>query len=737
MASLSPAAYAKKHARTGDRIARRAARLRDRSAAQQGFHPSTGPSLATQIARALKRPGVVATGRPTTAEGVSAFHFSVRPITKGSDATALAGGTARPGASGAHQRYLEREGAAEKTLADIDIDVAHLATEQQEYIEREAAAEHVLASFGNISNIYEERMEFWRLVEESEYAPKTHVITFNPNYDLAFWKAVDTPALEAPPQLVEAVRDKITELKVDDPTAVAILTFFKAHQSADNDKTPAIGIEIGRGGRIQTRIIAELPHEVSAEKRVQIARDFCETRIANIEPPDPNEPDRPKVLRYWTVIHAPDSDNDSRNNHMHVVFYERPANKEIDDSTGQMQWDFAIKKTETDKHWNKRTRRRREQKRSRTVHMKSWTSESRAYFATLVNAALEEAGVKRRIDPRRYTDMGIDEEPIPRMEPKAYQKEKQGEPTAAGDRTIMAQWDRELKRISALYDAVVFDNAVVAKFNATADRFKTKLRTSTTEVEKTFGDWAKAVVDKRGALAERAAVLFNIAKIRSRLTPPLDHRPKDEIAATKAVIDELQKDELAPLNRLYRAALVKEKATLTALAKLERSYGSTSQTTTAAPTVTAPPHQASKGVAPPPPTPGSQPRPHTKSAAASSVGQGPATAPNAKAKAAPITPPPSPGAAAKPAQRHPPYGSLPGVGSLTPQLKPTPNPADFDSPTLARLEAERVRQYNALVRDWNRRHNAFKEPLEKAMNDMTAHVIAAADIDKGAMAETG
>jgi len=229
-----------------------------------------------------------------------------------------------------------------------------------------------------------------------------------------------------------------------------------------------------------------------------------------------------------TFIHAPDGHNDNRNNHLHVVFYDRPTDKMMDDATGTMQWDFAITKTTTDKHWNKRTQRPHERPRGRVTTKKEWTVQSRAYFATLVNVALEEAGVKRRIDPRRYTDMGIDEKPIPRMEPKAYQKEKQGTPTAAGDLTIAAQWDRELKRISALYDAVVFDNAVVAKFNATADRFKTKLRTSTTEVEKTFGDWAKAVVDKRGALAERAAVLFNIAKIRSRLTPPLDHRPKAE-----------------------------------------------------------------------------------------------------------------------------------------------------------------------------------------------------------------
>ena len=174
MANLSPAAYARKHARISGRIARRAARIQQRPASTQGFHASTGPSLASQIASALKRPGVVAVGRQTTADGVSTFHFSVRPITKGSEATALAGGTARPGASGAHQRYLEREGAAEKTLADIDIDVGHIATDQQAYLERPTPSRrpHVLACFGNISDIYEERMEFWRLAEEFASRPR-------------------------------------------------------------------------------------------------------------------------------------------------------------------------------------------------------------------------------------------------------------------------------------------------------------------------------------------------------------------------------------------------------------------------------------------------------------------------------------------------------------------------------------------------------------------------------------
>ena len=171
---------------------------------------------------------------------------------------------------------------------------------------------------------------------------------------------------------------------------------------------------------------------------------------------------------------------------------------------------------------------------------------------------------------------------------------------------------------------------------------------------------------KRGALAERAAVLFNIAKIRSRLTPPLDHRPKDEIDAIKAVIDDLQKDELAPLNRVYRHALVDEKASLATLAKLERTFSGT-------------PHAAAAPVA-----------------------------------AAPSVPPQA-------AQR-PTYGSISGAGRFTPKFNPTPklDPA-FDDATLARMVAERARQSQV---DRQLRHEAWAAPKRAMMDGTVAQIMS-------------
>jgi len=597
MAGASVDSYIRKQLGIGDRIARQAAKINQKVRIQAPTRPSTGPSFASQVAAAIKRPGVTAVGRPKTAEGGTTFHFSITPVTKGSAATALAGGTARPGAAAAHQQYVEREGAAEHAPGISDEKLESLAAEQQAYLERTEAVEnqHALASFGNISNFYEERLQFWRAVEEAEPSPKNHVIILDPSLDPDFWKAVDTPSLNAPSRIVSVARDEITRMSVDDPTAVLILNFAKAHSTRMEGKKPAIDIEIGRGGRIQTRLIAELPHELDADTRIKIAKDFCETQIANLDIQKPNKkPNKTKeTLRYWAVIHAPDSHNDSRNNHLHVVFYERPTDRIPHPKTGVECWDFEpIYAKRSPKNRTLYTARHDQQNRNRDINNKSWSSDSRKYFAKLVNAALKDAGVSRRFDPRTYEQMGIEETPIPRIGPKAYQKEKRGIPTPAGDNTVAAQWDREQGRLAALYDTVIFDKAVIDRFSKTIGDFKKKLGSDYVQVEIQLGQWTKAFETKRNLLAERAAIIFNYAKVRSQLTPPLDPRPKDKILEVKTLLDDMQKESLAPLNREYRQALAQEKHALNALAKLE----------TTGPTTLAPP-KIDLSVQPQPPKP--------------------------------------------------------------------------------------------------------------------------------------
>ena len=474
MAGSSADSFLRKEMAVGDRIARQAARIKKQSMqprppnAPGSKLPSSGPSLASQIAKAIQRPGVTSSPRPTTADGTtSTFHFSVTPITKGSTATAMMSGAYRPGAAIAHQKYVEREGAAEGLISEFVKSSNEVGVEEQKYLEREGAVEHgrSLASFGNIADSFEERLAFWQAVENHEYSPKTHLIKLDPSLDVDFWKAVDTVTLDAPEILRSCDRSKKSEIRIPDALAVGIIKFAKSYSRKFNDKTSALTIEAGPGGRIQTRIIAELPHEINAEKRIEIVRKFCEDRIANIEP-DRIRDGKPKkmTLRYWAVIHAPDDHNDIRNNHLHIVFYERPTDLKTDPKTNEERWDFEIAEQKRDKKRTLRTVHSFEENRSRVIHEKSWVTQSRAHFATLVNDALKEAGVERRIDPRSYEAIGIEATPIPRIGPKAYQKEKRGVATPAGDKTIAAQWEREKTRLAAVYDRIVLDKDIVERF---------------------------------------------------------------------------------------------------------------------------------------------------------------------------------------------------------------------------------------------------------------------------------
>ena len=584
MADSSADSYLRTQMAIGDRIARQAARIKKQSLQPRppnspGYKSSSnGPSLHSKIAEAIDRPGVTTSARPTTAGGTSTYHLSVTPITKGSIATAMVSGASRPGAAVAHQKYVEREGAAEDLASASVRSSIDIGAGQQQYLERTDAVEHgmTLASFGNIANSYEGRLEFWKAVEDHEYSPTSHLLRINPEHDLDFWKAVDTASLEAPGVLTSCDRSKRTEIRIKEAVAVDVIKFAKAHGAHINSKSAALAIEAGPGGRIQTRIIAELPHEIDAEARIEVARRFCEDRIANIEP---NRDGRKMTLRYWAVIHAPDDHNDKRNNHLHVVFYERPTDRMIDPQTNEEKWDFTISRQKRDTKRTLRTIHEFEQSRSRLINNRNWVKEYRAHFATLVNAALEEAGVPRRIDPRSFEAMGIDATPIPRIAPKAYQKEKQGVATPAGDKTVTAQWDRERIRLATLFDHVAFDKDIVERFTKRITWMRKFFDPRAPDAGVAFVSWKNAFSKKQEMLAERAAVLYNYEKVRSRLTPPLDSRATSEIAETKALIDDMQKEALDPLNKGYRAAMFEERKALEALREFESNRRSKIDTT--------------------------------------------------------------------------------------------------------------------------------------------------------------
>lgn len=111
--------------------------------------------------------------------------------------------------------------------------------------------------------------------------------------------------------------------------------------SSYSEFDPPFQFKSGRGGRIQIRFVAELPHELTAEDRALIVQNFCE-HISSLEERRLPDGTVEKVgLMYTAVIHAPDAPNDSRNYHLHVVAHDRPA-KYLDDLG---MWDFEVEET--------------------------------------------------------------------------------------------------------------------------------------------------------------------------------------------------------------------------------------------------------------------------------------------------------------------------------------------------------------------------------------------------------
>src|SRR5690606_33177778 len=178
---------------------------------------------------------------------------------------------------------------------------------------------------------------------------------------------------------------------------------------------PPLEFKSGRGGRIQTRFVAELPHEVTPEDRALIVQNFCDHLGGLRTVRDADGTERKVGMMYTAVIHAPDAHNDSRNYHLHIVAHDRPA-RYLDEHG---MWDFEVEEVYgRPGSGSLRTRHpHRQNKIGEVTQHKSRTGKEnsgkdfipamRADFAKITNAVLKARGIERRYDPRKYTEMGI------------------------------------------------------------------------------------------------------------------------------------------------------------------------------------------------------------------------------------------------------------------------------------------------------------------------------------------
>lgn len=323
-----------------ERLARLAVQQHERfqrEAEDQLREKVRGPDALRQIANILAKPGIatargfagqaalVQTSRPKGGNGAVSFHFKVTSAAKGSsaliDVISRRRGTGAPTSDpDQHQDYIERRGAAESLGA----------TEMQHYVENSTRTERlpdgvVASSFGNIVGDRDERRRFWRAVQDAERNASPTQVSLQPSARPDIWSSVRALAehdSEIPPVLIAALETSAAvSAEITDADAVRLVEIFReagVAQFRQRGKQGAsarpISFRPGRSGRIQLRLVIELPHEMNARQRFDLAHDFCSQYES-------------QSLPYWAVIHAPNAHNDDKNYHLHINLSERPARR--------------------------------------------------------------------------------------------------------------------------------------------------------------------------------------------------------------------------------------------------------------------------------------------------------------------------------------------------------------------------------------------------------------------------
>lgn len=478
-----------------------------------------------------------ASSRPVSKDGATSFHFSHSYMSKTSPIQNLIrefnGGRSHFNSKpGDHLEYIERDGAAEELgrrkrydgmdvfLDNFEAIEEHMAKrssqEQQDYLERAGAAEKLqlrnlkddeidalrTASFGTIGATIEERHHFWREVEKLEADPRGDKVKLDINFDQTLWAQVLANLKSAPEPLKKELElrasagapEAITIDHVPTPKAFAI---YKWAYGIDQDFP--IEIEPGRGGRVQNRIIAELPHELDPHERVTIVRDFTNKLTE-------------KGLPFWAVIHAPDENNDRRNYHVHIVYYDRPAAKmpNPNDPT-KLVWDFEIESVTKYKNWTTRIVRPHAQNKLREASEKKWIKDLRGYWEQVSNTALEDAGLSKRYDARTYKEMGIDLAPLKHIPSKTFNKERKGELTPDGIVLARRQWDVLLEQVIAQnFRQTALRRRNIAKNAERVERLITRMNPNRAI--------ASREVQRIAKIADKYAVLLGMAELCQDVT---------------------------------------------------------------------------------------------------------------------------------------------------------------------------------------------------------------------------
>lgn len=281
---------------------------------------------------------------------------------------------------------------------------------------------------GTIGATLEERQRFWKAAAETERDPIRPRLVVNPDAAPDFWTAVTTYQGAGKPTaeflLALHAHGKRPAIEMDSHSIDSIIEWAREMPGYPSGKRAPRPVSrlAGHEGRLQTRLIVELPYELPAWRRRAIIEIFCAEMLGA------------RNLPYWAVLHEPGPGSDHRNFHAHIVFYERPAQRMMHE--GQEVWDFEVKipyrnkrgGTYKSKNGTPRMTRPYIQKKDREIHAMDFPWKMRCRFSEIVNVHLEEAGLDKRYDPRSYKEMGIEIAPTRHLGPRDAALNRQGTP---------------------------------------------------------------------------------------------------------------------------------------------------------------------------------------------------------------------------------------------------------------------------------------------------------------------
>lgn len=308
--------------------------------------------------------------------GTRPFHFEVTTVSRPLPSSVTADGSdggkgAQPGFD--HANYIERDGAVEPGADEAYEDYLgrpgaleeHGSTMPGGSLDEMEALPGIpeLDAFGpapvvggklsvvsNISDDPGERKRFWKLVQDHERETHTASLVANPFMAPQWWQALladrdlnrDLHAhlvLEHSRSLAHreaGLKTQFTPKPFNVPVAKAA-SYLHALQYVDGGReTPPVAAKT-RAGRVQKRLVIEMPYQVTPDQRMEMLRAICR----KLEHVEQDERGRWVGWMYTGVIHAPDGQNDSRNFHAHIIAHDRPCRYLVEHA----EWDFAVQDT--------------------------------------------------------------------------------------------------------------------------------------------------------------------------------------------------------------------------------------------------------------------------------------------------------------------------------------------------------------------------------------------------------